>query len=56
MIINALKQCCYLCNYPDIEVDTQEFAFEKTNAYIYCDHDKVCEQYNKSEEKNNDDK
>ena len=56
MIINALKQCCYLCSYPDIEVEEQELMPEKINAYIYCSHEKVCKYYNGSEEEKNESK
>lgn len=49
MIVSALKQCCYLCNFPEIEVEERNIGI-KTDAYIYCDHDKVCKKSNESEE------
>jgi hypothetical protein len=50
MIVNALKQCCYLCHYPAIEVESNGNPAIRIDAYIYCEHDKVCKHYNESEE------
>ena len=50
MIVNTLKKCCYICNYPEIETEKHEYIGEKANVYIYCIHDKVCKYYNESEE------
>ena len=50
MIVSALKKCCFIYNYPAIEVE-KHYVGEKTDAYIYCEHDKVCKNYNESEEK-----
>ena len=55
MIETRLKQCCYKCNYPDIEVDSRNLTsfLEKehiTNCTVYCAHEKVCKNYIESEE------
>lgn len=51
MIVNTLKKCCETCGTPDIEVEDRSYFIDKKNIYIYCNHDKVCYKYNKSEEK-----
>lgn len=50
MIVTELKDCCYECNYPDIEVDTLKVYQHLTNCAIYCTHANVCKTYLESEE------
>lgn len=60
MVTNKLKECCYKCNYPDIDTDTNssraiyvkgEMLFDScTDCVIYCTHAKVCKTYLESEE------
>lgn len=57
MIISALKQCCYICNCPDIAVDNEEFRSIKDGhevmrqSTISCIHMNVCKYYNADEGK-----
>lgn len=59
MITIKLKQCCYGCKHPDIDVNEDrydavyinniEFVEERTDCTIYCRHAKVCKAYLESE-------
>ncbi len=56
MIENKLKQCCYKCNFHNIEVENKKLGFAyddsiRINSIIYCAHEKVCKQYIESEDK-----
>jgi len=53
MIINALKPCCYSCDYPDIEVDERGDPNIFLHVCISCAHDKVCKYYNESKKDEN---
>lgn len=55
MIDIKLKQCCYKCKYPDVQIDNQKlgFIFDDSitmHSTVYCAHEKVCKQYLESEE------
>ena len=50
MIKSELKDCCYKCNYPDIEVDTFRVYEHHTDCVIYCAHANVCKFYLEREE------
>ena len=60
MIIIKLKNCCYECNCPDVDIDInymsaiicgrKEIFESRTDCKIYCKHDKVCKAYLESEE------
>lgn len=55
MIEIKLKQCCYKCDYSDIQVDSRKKlsfleANDITHCTIYCAHSKVCKKYLESEE------
>jgi hypothetical protein len=50
MIETRLKQCCYKCNYPDVEVESRTLGLvfdehREIQCTIYCAHEKVCKQY-----------
>lgn len=50
MIINTLKECCYKCDCPDIDVEHSHWIYNsgkaKTDAVIKCNHETVCKYYN----------
>lgn len=55
MIEIRLKQCCYQCNFCDVEVNKRELGFmfdnsKMTNCTVYCAHENVCKQYLESED------
>lgn len=52
MIDSLLKNCCYKCATPDVQVDVTEYVWP-FGAYnhIYCSHYMVCKAYI---EENND--
>ncbi len=60
MITNKLKECCYKCNNPDIDVNSSsscaiyvkgKLLFDScTDCIIYCTHAKVCKTYLESED------
>lgn len=55
MIEIRLKQCCYKCNFHNIEVENKKLGFAyddsiRINSIIYCAHEKVCKQYLESED------
>lgn len=55
MVEIRLKQCCYKCNFPDIQSENRKlgFVFDDSitiNSTVYCTHEKVCKQYLESED------
>ena len=55
MITVELKPCCYNCNCPEIEVETN-YAYDRYDhplmsySTIYCTHSRVCKNYIESED------
>lgn len=49
MITIQLKECCYICVCPKLEVDEYTINYNNgaldTNAVVSCGHSHVCEMY-----------
>lgn len=49
MITLELKDCCYMCTYPALTIDTYTRNYDNgalnTNAVVKCEHSCVCEMY-----------
>lgn len=54
MISNLLNRCCYKCDQPDIQIETNTFTTtlgdEYTDQKIKCSHCKVCKRFIEEDE------